>query len=684
MTSKKLSLENDMKKSESSKNTIGFFSLVRESLRTDLWLLLLGIVVMFFAYPVNMGMQMSYCAGRVREAKLEGDTKLAAEFLEDMAVRANRVLTGEYSFLWIIVFVAAVLCAVGIFGWCYNKNKVDFYNSQPVTRSRRFWSLYLSGVLIMAVCLFAGVFSSLVIALIYGVSPVMMKETILVNLGYMAVFLLIYSTAIAAVMLTGNKMTFFMAYLWICIFAFVLSGIITTFGGIYFKTAGISADLINNISKLSPVYWEGEYYNAISRLVYNDMFAQRSATTLTEATAALESAVTVIITASALISLTAFAMFKKRDSESAGKALAFGITRRPLRILFTIIMALVFCIFGAYIGIGINADDIFWTLFFLVAGAVLFHGIIELIYTGDIRSVMRDKAELLICIAVSVLVVGSFRYDVFGYDRYVPEADKVESIEISSSDFLPDKNATRRADFYMIGFSDYDYSDENIKITGEKDIEAVLEMIKNSNELTGKEENEGYYSRYTFSADDFDSYDHFISFTIKYKSGGSSERRYNIAPEYIREYLAPILEKPEAKEMLFPVTGISQEDFGILGIKVDDASKFDPFAELYIYGYSLLENINDKSGRDEAYKVFEALKKDLMEADFDDIVRMDYYDNEDRRSLIYVPKETVDNKNTELRETGLSLQDSGYDISEEYPVLDTFDDTRAAIEELGY
>ena len=73
-----------------------------------------------------------------------------------------------------------------------------------------------------------------------------------------------------------------------------------------------------------------------------------------------------------------------------------------------------------------------------------------------------------------------------------------------------------------------------------------------------------------------------------------------------------------------------------------------------------------------------------MEADFDDIVRMDYYDNEDRRSLIYVPKETVDNKNTELRETGLSLQDSGYDISEEYPVLDTFDDTRAAIEELGY
>ena len=144
--------------------------------------MLMVAVVMFFAYPVNMGMQMSYCAGRVREAKLEGDTKLAAEFLEDMAVRANRVLTGEYSFLWIIVFVAAVLCAVGIFGWCYNKNKVDFYNSQPVTRSRRFWSLYLSGVLIMAVCLFAGIFSSLIIALIYGVSPMMGTELILVNL----------------------------------------------------------------------------------------------------------------------------------------------------------------------------------------------------------------------------------------------------------------------------------------------------------------------------------------------------------------------------------------------------------------------------------------------------------------------------------------------------------------------
>ena len=140
MTSKKLSLESDMKKTETAGKGIGLSGLIGENLRRNIWLLLLGMVVMLFAYPVNMGMQMSYYSGRIAQSSLVGNSERVISYTKEMAESANRVLTGEYSFLFIIVFVAAVLCALGLFGWVFNKNKVDFYNSQPITRKKRFLS----------------------------------------------------------------------------------------------------------------------------------------------------------------------------------------------------------------------------------------------------------------------------------------------------------------------------------------------------------------------------------------------------------------------------------------------------------------------------------------------------------------------------------------------------------------
>ena len=687
MTSKKLSLESDMKKTETAGKGIGLSGLIGENLRRNIWLLLLGMVVMLFAYPVNMGMQMSYYSGRIAQSSLVGNSERVISYTKEMAESANRVLTGEYSFLFIIVFVAAVLCALGLFGWVFNKNKVDFYNSQPITRKKRFLSLYLTGLIIMLTCLAAGLLSAFFIAAAYGVKPLMIRELLLINAGYILMFMFIYSAALGAVMLTGSMMTFFMAFFWICIFSYVLGLIISALGSIYFRTGELEGEFINKIYQFSPVYWLAEFYDCLSRLFYRDILAPKSPAAATEIFARLNTALTVSTVTVILVSALAFLMFEKRQSEAAGKALAFRFTKTPVRIVLTVTVSLGFCIFGSYIGNEMNSDDIFWTAFFLVTGAAISHAVIEIIYNSDIRALVKDKAELLLCIVLACFVVSVFKYDLVGFDRYVPGLDALESIELSSTDFLPDKQQVRRAEYYAKGFTDYDYDDENIVIRDREDMANIISLIEGSNELNGIAESEDYYSRYTSGPESFYDYDHRIYLQINYKDGRESRRHYTCSPEAIEELLAPALEKKECREQLFPIIKLGDEDMGIMGLHIRDVSDFDPAFELYTYGNSeMIENINESRGRDDAIKVFDALKKDLREADFKDIISFDYMDESDEAArIVYVPEATVKNIELAMKNTGSSLKEvGGYDVTEDYPVPESFENTLSALRELGY
>ena len=690
MTSKRSSLENSGRTPQKTK-AVSFLSLVSENLRRNLWLTIVGMTVMLFAYPVNMGMQMSYYSGKAGEKTRAADFAAAAGFREDMTEAANRILGGEYSLLWLIISVAAVLCALGMFGWLYNKNKVDFYNSQPVSREKRFLSLWFSGLAVMLICLFAGFLSALFIAVAYGAEGLMTAEAWAISMGFVLMFIFVYSIAVAVIMLTGNRMTFFMGLLWVCILAYVTSGLVMAFGDMYFETGSIGTEAVEAINKFSPVYWLSRYYSLISFAFYNS-FQKRYAGDAGEVVGGeLFTVILTVLIASVIISALSLFLFKKRASESAGKALSFKATKRPVRMLFTVVISLIFCLFGSFIGMSINAGDVFWTLFFLVAGAVIAHAVIEVIYSSDLKAMLRDKRELFICILISVFILSIFRFDLLRYDRHVPRADEVESIDISSTDFLPYKQSTVQAKGFASENGDYDYSEEDIRITGTENIENMIELIKSSNELTGRSsENDDSYGAWYVYSEDFDKFDHYIYMSINYRSGSKDRRHYNIPAEAVREYLAPVLSDKEVKRELFPILDVSEEDFGLLGFSGGDSGERYENEIYYNYGFygSHIQNLNDSYGREAALKVFEALKKDLMEADFDEITALERTGYDDKQNanlerLVYVPRETVINKELELRETGLDLEETGgYDLADEYYILPGFENTRRALEEI--
>ncbi len=73
-----------------------------------------------------------------------------------------------------------------------------------------------------------------------------------------------------------------------------------------------------------------------------------------------------------------------------------------------------------------------WGLFGMVVGILLAHCIIEII-TRLILEAVFHKIQLMGCVAAGVLFFLSFRYDWYGYDRFIPEEGKIASAGLELS-----------------------------------------------------------------------------------------------------------------------------------------------------------------------------------------------------------------------------------------------------------
>ena len=81
-----------------------------------------------------------------------------------------------------------------------------------------------------------------------------------------------------------------------------------------------------------------------------------------------------------------------------------------------------------------NASSIFWLIFGVVFGVFVIHALIECIYEFDVRAIFCHKKQLIVIMLGSLFIMASFSADLFGYDRYIPKASSVESIEIKPTE----------------------------------------------------------------------------------------------------------------------------------------------------------------------------------------------------------------------------------------------------------
>ena len=119
-----------MTETKSTGRVSGFIRYTLNISSKQLWLLVMWCVILLFVYPITM----SITAGSYYYAYLRTEHT----FIDNTAV------------LWCLLPVAAFVFSHG-FGYLNSRSKLDFYHSQPVTRTKLFAANYLNGLLLFLI-----------------------------------------------------------------------------------------------------------------------------------------------------------------------------------------------------------------------------------------------------------------------------------------------------------------------------------------------------------------------------------------------------------------------------------------------------------------------------------------------------------------------------------------------------
>lgn len=377
-----------------------FFKYMKENTKQRIWNLALVLLLCFFAFPVMTALWSS-TAFRPENlnSSLPADLALAQaqrDFTRDM-LRMYSMKGGALAFM---LTIAAVVLAASGFAYLHSKKKTDFYHSLPIRREMLYAVTCLNGFLYMAVAYLGFLTVAAVMIRVKGV-PFDWGSLYLASVEHLCFFALVYMTAILSMLLTGNLVVGLLGTGVLFSWGPVICMTISAYFSEYFTTFyGDDSFLLALSERTSPVAW---YVKAC-------MSSQPGRMALWAMLAA------------AVLFLLGMFLYRRRPSEAAGHAMAFPITEPIIRFLIVVPSSL---LLGAMFHSMMYEDG--WTVFGLVCGLLLVSCIIEIIYHFDFKSLFAHKRQLLVSAVFVGLVFAVFRFDLFGYDRYLPATEKLAS-----------------------------------------------------------------------------------------------------------------------------------------------------------------------------------------------------------------------------------------------------------------
>ena len=398
-------------KSFSSKGLLG------DSLRRNLWGFVLGGVGFFFSLllPVLMTMQHAL---EMRAEQLQHFPDLVDQDWQAALTSVSLLLGGGNPFVKMMFIVMAIVCGIAMFAYLHTRQKVDFYHSLPISRTQLFVNNYLTGVIftvstyavmlaVALACTFAMGFGAAVDWSAIGSAVV----------SHLIVFLLLYALTVLTTVICGNTVISLLLLAWVMLspmLVYVLySGLCSKFYQSY-TTANTEIAL-----RLVPMV----QFFSLNGLQYGDAvlrpisMEQNSALGLLLVYLAVAVAVTVL----------SWYLFRIRKSERAGVALAFTPAKLPIKVYMCLLMGVAF-------GLVFNmiAGD-FWFWVGLVLGTILFHWIVEMIYAFDFHAIFAKPVHLAAILVVLFAGVLCMKFDVTGYDSWLPDRNSIQAVSISGS-----------------------------------------------------------------------------------------------------------------------------------------------------------------------------------------------------------------------------------------------------------
>ena len=399
--------------------------LVRDCMRRNLWATVLSTVGFFMAQLLPVIMTAQHSLSAHKQDLVNMNAADAAASWQGYVESVGQMLGGQNPFAKMAVIILAVTCGVSMFAYLHNRRKVDFYHSLPISRSRLFAVNYAAGALCALVPYLVLHVLSIVSACAMGFGGAVDASLIGVIVSNVIFFFLLYAMAAATTILCGNTVITLLLGLWVYFGPTLVTALWQGLKSMFFETyvADVSMTSLLFCNKFAPLI---QYFgvngakmsgSAVSTYTVNYTGLQAANTTAPSAIGLLigYAIAAVVITALALF------LFRIRKSERAGTALAFNPIKLPIKIIICVVMGAAF----AEVLQMLAYDSKLWFWVGLVLGTVIFHCVVEIIYAFDFRAIFRKPLQLVIILVVLCAGLLTMQFDVFGYDKWLPNEDSI-------------------------------------------------------------------------------------------------------------------------------------------------------------------------------------------------------------------------------------------------------------------
>ncbi len=392
-------------------------SFLMHSLHSYWWIAVICSVVYGFAGPVftmlkldslNISQNLENAAALTQSLGYQIDYQL--EYQMTRWFRMEGFLPLYFS---AIVLAAAIGCIM--FFYLQQKKQVNFYHSQPITRTRLFFTQYAAGLILNMVPLVLMTAVSFVVVSAYGLGSIIRVGVITQHLLQMFLLMLAsYSIAVFAGQLAGSMATHMALNAVLHFGVPIAAWIINMMQSLFFSTY-TGSPIIESALKFSPVCAAFQHMDSI-------FYIPESAVMTTIPMAG--SMIAVLFGMTVLLSAVSWALYQKRPSEAAGKALVYPVSEPVLKA---------YLMFVVGIAAGLVFQAVGSRMFFyfaVIAFAILTHMTCEVIIQHDFKAMGKRLSHCAVILVLILGIVGVFRFDLTGYDSYLPEPDEVQQVSL--------------------------------------------------------------------------------------------------------------------------------------------------------------------------------------------------------------------------------------------------------------
>lgn len=389
--------------------------LIKEDLKKRMWLTAISIVVFIIIIPLCTLFQI--------ESKIAYmGMPITPQEWKDISVWFSNWMGLENLPVISAIMMGALFSGITSFSYLHSKSQMDFYHSLPVRRETWFAVTYIGSFIQIVVPYLIGYGVMAFLGVIKKVSsPKIFSQWLLSNGVIILFFLLIYSITIFAMILTGKIVV-------------AMFGVLAlTFGGTLISALKIYIVIQNFETFLGEENYRGIIGNILFGKSgwFSPVIAYAKIEELYLNNKSILKPIVIIAICVILLSAAALILYCKRGSEGAENAIAFPKVKPVLKIVVAV-MAGVF--FGVIMGSqnrsqGMNAG---WLFGIGILATVLACAVMEFIYHGDIRLIFKKKISLVISVLSVVVILAAMKYDVMGYDTYLPDKSKIQAMALDS------------------------------------------------------------------------------------------------------------------------------------------------------------------------------------------------------------------------------------------------------------